>query len=156
MAKVVAVTQSASNLAEVEARFSLSRNQDVAFFPEWQAPLSNLSEKELGSLDLVYRRLQYHRADGELLEGAATLLVVSPLWELANLYDPPFELKSEVSIEIAVDDGEKTLRGRIDALILQNQLWMIGVEAKKITIPLRSALPQLLTYLMANPRPDRS
>ncbi len=156
MAKVVAVTQSASSLAEVEARFSLSRNQDMAFFPEWQAPLSNVSEKESGSLDLVYRRLQYHRADGELLEGAVTLLVVSPLLELANLYDPPFNLKSEASIEVAVDDGDETLRGRIDALILQNQLWVIVVEAKKTTIPLRSALPQLLTYLMANPRLDRS
>ena len=148
MAKVVAVTQSASSLAEVEARFSLSRNQDVAFFSVWQAPFSTISEKESGSLDLVYRRLQYHRADGELLEGAVTLLVVSPLLELANLYDPPFKLKSEASVEIAVDDGEETLRGRIDALILQNQLWVIVVEAKKTTIPLRSALPQLLTYLM--------
>ncbi|MGB3766112.1 MAG: type I restriction endonuclease [Phormidesmis sp.] len=156
MAKVVAVTQSASSLAEVEARFNLSRNQDMAFFPEWQAPFSEVSEKEAGSLDLVYRRLQYHRADGELLEGAVTLLVVSPLLELADLYDPPFKLKSEASIEIAVDDGEETLRGRIDALILQNQLWVIVVEAKKTTIPLRSALPQLLTYLMANPIPDRS
>lgn len=155
MAKVVAVTQSASSLADVEARFSLSRTQDAAFFPEWQAPFSNISEKESGSLDLVYRRLQYHRADGELLEGAVTLLVVAPLLELANLYDPPFKLKAEASIELTVDDGEETLRGRIDALILQNQLWVIVVEAKKTTIPLRSALPQLLTYLMANPQPDR-
>ena len=140
----------AVSLAEVEARFSLVRAQDAAFFKKWLPPLPDVSEKDSISLDLLYRRLQYHRADGELLEGAVTLLVVAPLLELAGFYDPPFKLKSETSVEIVVDDGEEILRGRIDALILQNQLWLLVVEAKKTTIPLRLALPQLLTYLMAN------
>ncbi len=47
------------------------------------------------------------------------------------------------------------MRGRIDALIVQDQLWVLVLEAKKTTIPLRSALPQLLSYLMANPQPDQ-
>ena len=156
MAKVVAVTQAATSLAEVEARFDLHRNQEATFFEEWQSLLLSLTDEEDSSLDLLYHRLQYHRADGELLEGAVTLLVVAPLLELAGFYDPPYKLKSEASVEISVDDGEETLRGRIDALILQGQLWALVVEAKKTTIPLRSALPQLLTYLMASPQPAES
>ena len=155
MAKVVAVTQSATTLAEVETRFDLVRSVEENFFSEWQSSLPRLSKQENLSLDLLYRRLQYHRADGELLEGAVTLLVVAPLLELAGFYDPPYKLKSEASVEISVDDGEETLRGRIDALILQEQLWAIAIEAKKTTIPIRSALPQLLTYLLANPQPNQ-
>ena len=155
MAKVVAITQSAVSLAEVEARFGLERSREVAFFEEWQSPLPELTDREDNSLDLLYRRLQYHRADSELLEGAVTLLAVAPLLELAGFYDPPYKLKSEASVEISIDDGEETLRGRIDALILKGQLWVLVVEAKKTTIPLRSALPQLLTYLMANPQPGQ-
>ena len=150
------MTQPATSLADVEARFGLERSRESAFFNEWKYPATELSDRENVSLDLLYRRLQYHRADGELLEGAVTLLVVAPLLELTGFYDPPYKLKSEASVEIAVDDGEETIRGRIDALVLQNQLWAMVVEAKKTTIPLRSALPQLLTYLMANPQPSPS
>ena len=88
------------------------------------------------------------------------LLVASPLLELAGFYDAPFKLKAEAAVEIAVDDGEEVLRGRIDALILQQDLsqqdsvhqdfWVLVLEAKKTTISTRSALPQALAYMMAN------
>ena len=151
MAKVIAVTKSATSLADVESRFGLNQSTDENFFLEWKDSSVKLSSAQTESLAVVYRRLQYHRADGELLEGAVTLLLVAPLLELAGFYDPPFKLRSEASVEISIDDGEEILKGRIDALILQNQLWVLVLEAKKTTVPLRSALPQLLTYLTANP-----
>jgi hypothetical protein len=149
MAKVIAVTQSAASLSEVEGRFNLSRientgentSENTAFFGEWQDPLPDLDLSEANALAIIYRRLQYHRIDGDLLEGAVTLLVASPLLELAGLYDPPYKLRSEASVEITIDDSEEILRGRIDALILQDQLWVLILEAKKTTIPLRSASP---------------
>jgi hypothetical protein len=155
MAKIIAVTKASTSLAEVEQRFKLSRGEDLDFFTEWQTDLPVLTSEERSALSVLYRRLNYHRADGELLEGAVTLLVASPLLELAGFYDPPYKLKSEATVEISVDDGEETLKGRLDALILQNQLWVLVLEAKKTTIPLRSALPQLLTYLVANPQPEQ-
>lgn len=79
-----------------------------------------------------------------------TLLVASPLLELAGLYDPPFKMKAEAAIEIVVADGDETLRGRIDVLILQNQLWVMILESKKTMISTRSALPQALTYMTAD------
>jgi hypothetical protein len=142
-------------LAEVETRFDLSRNDQGEFFPEWQESLPSLTETEEARLAIIRRRLLYHRADGDLLEGAVMLLVASPLLELAGFYDPPFKLRAEAAVEITVDDGEEILRGRIDALILQQNFWVLVLEAKKTTLSTRSALPQALAYMMANSQPDR-
>jgi hypothetical protein len=54
------------------------------------------------------------------------------------------------------DDGEPiVLRGRIDALVLQNRLWVILVEAKPhhepVGFSVLQALPQTLAYMMAKP-----
>ncbi|MEO1209329.1 MAG: type I restriction endonuclease subunit R [Cyanobacteria bacterium J06638_20] len=149
MAQVFTVTDAVKSLAEAEARFNLSR-ADEAFFPEWCAAFPPLSEIEQETLNPIRTRLLYHRADGELLEGAVTLLVASPLLELAGFYDPPFKMKAEAAIEIALNDGEEILRGRIDVLILQQQLWVMMLESKKTMISVRSALPQALAYLMAS------
>ncbi|NEO84561.1 MAG: type I restriction endonuclease subunit R [Spirulina sp. SIO3F2] len=150
MAKVVAVTDVCKTLAEVETRFELSRSDDPDFFSEWRGLLPELSVSEQDRLRLIWQRLQYHRADGDLLEGSVMLLVASPLLELAGFYDPPFKLKAEATVEITVDDSEEVLRGRIDALVLQQNLWVLVLEAKKTTISARSALPQALAYMLAN------
>ena len=155
MAKVIAVTEAIKSLAEAESKLNLNRTEDEDFFTEWQSQFPLLSDSEETVLERLRRRLLYQRADGELLEGAVTLLVASPLLELAGFYDPPFKMKAEAAIEIAIDDGEETLRGRIDILILQNQLWVMVLECKKTTISTRSGLPQALAYMMANPDLDK-
>jgi hypothetical protein len=156
MAQTIAVTDAVKNLAEAEAKFGLHRNHDSQFFPEWMDPLPSLTGTELAALDTMYRRLAYHRAESELLEGAVTLLAASPLLEIAGLYDPPFKLQSETAIELVINDGEEVLRGRIDLLIMQNQFWVLVVESKKTTISVRTALPQALAYIMANSTPNQS
>lgn len=155
MAKVVAITEAFRTLAEVETRLGLSRSEDTAFFPEWRPPLPSLSPIETDRLEVMRRRLLYHRADGDLLEGSVMLLIASPLLELAGFYDAPFKLKAEAAVEVVVDDGEEVLRGRIDALILQQNFWVLVLEAKKTTISTRSALPQALAYMAANSQPDQ-
>jgi Type I restriction enzyme R protein N terminus (HSDR_N) len=134
----------------VESRLGLTRSEDKTFFTEWWESLPDLSGVEQDRLTILRQRLLYHRADGDLLEGSVMLLVASPLLELAGFYDAPFKLKAEASVEIVVDDGEEILRGRIDALILQQNFWVLVLEAKKTTISTRSALPQALAYMMAN------
>ncbi|MBI4781683.1 MAG: type I restriction enzyme HsdR N-terminal domain-containing protein [Oscillatoriophycideae cyanobacterium NC_groundwater_1537_Pr4_S-0.65um_50_18] len=150
MAQTIAVTDAVKSLAEAEAKFGLQRNSDPQFFIEWMDALPALTDIELAALAVMYRRLAYHRSAGELLEGAVTLLAISPLLELAGFYDPPFRLRSETAIELALNDGEEILRGRIDLLIMQNQFWVLVVESKKTSISVRSALPQALAYMMAN------
>jgi hypothetical protein len=49
---------------------------------------------------------------------------------------------------------DELLRGRIDTLIIQQQLWVLVVESKS-TIAFSIALPQALTYMMGNPNPER-
>jgi hypothetical protein len=155
MVQVIAVTDAIKSLADAETRLNLQRNDQPTFFPEWQSPLPALNPTEIADLSQLHRRLLYHRADGELLEGAVVLLVVSPLLELAGFYDPPFKIKAETTIELAIDDGEEVLRGRIDVLVLQNRLWVAVLESKKSMISARSALPQALAYMMSRPAIDQ-
>ncbi|MEM8503708.1 MAG: type I restriction enzyme HsdR N-terminal domain-containing protein [Cyanobacteria bacterium P01_D01_bin.1] len=162
MAKVIAVTEAIKNLAEVESRFGLSRSVEPTFFPEWQRDLSELTPAQQSAVLVLWNRLNYQRASlgrasptqGELLEGAVTLLAASPLLEIAGFYDPPFRLRAEAAVDISIDDGEETLRGRIDILIVQQSLWILVLESKKTTLSARSALPQALAYLMAAPASD--
>ena len=155
MANVIAVTDAIRTLADVESRWGLRQSVEADFFAEWQQALPVLTDHEQARLTVLARRLTYHRAQGELLEGTVTLLVATPLLELTGFYDPPFHLRAEPTVEIAIDDGEETLRGRIDVLVLQEQLWLLVLESKKTTIPIRSALPQALAYIMASPQPTR-
>jgi hypothetical protein len=143
MAKVIAVTDAFRTLAELQSRLGLSQAEQAGFFAEWRTDLPGLSTEERDGLKtdpeghrltVLRQRLLYHRADGDLLEGTVMLLVASPLLELAGFYDAPFKLKAEAAVEIAVDDGEEVLRGRIDALILQQDFWVLVLEAKKTTI----------------------
>ncbi|NJM56895.1 MAG: type I restriction endonuclease subunit R [Synechococcales cyanobacterium RU_4_20] len=151
MAKVVAVTEAIRSLADVESRFGLSRSLDPEFFPEWHNDLPSLSQAQQSAVEVMWNRLDYQRSQGDLLEGAVTLLAASPLLKIAGFYDPPFRLKAEAAVELTVDDGEEVLRGRIDVLIIHNGLWVLVLGSKETTISARSALPQALAYLMAAP-----
>ncbi|WP_242046605.1 type I restriction enzyme HsdR N-terminal domain-containing protein [Cylindrospermum sp. FACHB-282] len=83
------------------------------------------------------------------------LLLVSPLLTVASLYDPPFPIKAEESVQITVADSEETLQGRIDVLVLRERLWIIVLESKKTMLSVWAALPQILTYLMASPNSEQ-
>jgi hypothetical protein len=50
--------------------------------------------------------------------------------ELAGFYQAPYKFRAEVPIEIAAEgDREEVLPGRIDALVLQNRLWIVLIDA---------------------------
>lgn len=101
------------------------------------------------------RRYLYQRSEGHLLEGTVTLLLASPLLALAGFYDPPFRVRAEESVQLTLNDEEEVLQGRIDVLVLLNQLWVVVLESKKTALSVWAALPQTLAYLMANPQPEQ-
>ena len=141
-------------IAYLEERFSLEQTDSEAFFPEWWEHLPEISDLEKQYLDKVkfhFLRLVKHPP---LSEETVKLVVLSPLLSLAGFYDEPFFIRSESSIEIAVEDAEEVIRGRIDVLIIQQQLWLLVIESKKTAFSLAQAIPQALTYLLANPHPD--
>jgi predicted type IV restriction endonuclease len=107
-------------------------------------------------LDLIKQRYFYHRQYGHLLEGAVNFIVIAPLLEMAGFYDPPFHLRSEASIRIDLEDKNgKIYQGRIDSLILQEQLWIILVESKRTSFSTEVALPQAIAYMAANPQSEQ-
>lgn len=151
----IAITEAITTLAEAERRFNLHRTENEEFFSEWRTGLPDLSEAERMGLNQLRQRYLYQRAESHLLEGTVMLLLASPLLAIAGFYDPPFKVRAEESVEIILDDSEEVLRGRIDVLVLEKQLWIVVLESKKTAISVWSALPQTLAYLMANPQPER-
>ncbi len=151
--QTLAITDYIDSLAEAEAQFGLSRNDDPSFFPEWSSDLTSLSSAEQQRLDLIKQRYLYHRQYGHLLEGAVNFIVIAPLLEMAGFYDPPFHLRSEASVRIELPDETDTMyQGRIDSLILQDHLWIILVESKRTSFSVDVALPQAIAYMAAKPR----
>lgn len=150
----LAITDAILTLAEAERRFRLTRTEEEAFFPEWQAGLPDVSPAEQTALRELRRRSLYQRSQGQLLEGTVMLLLASPLLAIAGLYDPPFQVRAEESVRLVLNDGEAVLQGRIDVLVLLDRVWVVVLESKKTTLSAWTALPQTLAYLMANPQPE--
>lgn len=150
-----AITKAITTLAQAKERFSLQRTEAESFFPEWHQGLAALNEAEQTSLDELRRRYLYQRSTGHLREGMVTLLLASPLLTVAGFYDPPFVVRSEEPVELVIDDETEKLQGRIDLLVLQEQLWIVVLESKKTALSVWAALPQTLAYLMANPQPQQ-
>jgi hypothetical protein len=46
-------------------------------------------------------------------------------------------------------------QGRIDSLIIQENFWVLLVEAKRSSFNMTLALPQALTYMAANPQANQ-
>lgn len=118
------------------------------FFLEWTTQLAKLTDGEQARLDRIKQRYLYHCQYGHLLENAVNFLVISPLLELAGLYDPPFFLRSEVPVQFEVaDENDQIYQGRIDALVVQEMLWVVLVESKRTSFTVTTTLPQALTYM---------
>lgn len=142
-------------LAYLEERFSLKLSEDEAFFTEWLEGLPELTELEKQDLDKVklhFLRLVKHPP---LSEETVKLVVLSPLLNLAGFYDEPFYIRSEQSIKISAEDEGEIVRGRIDILVIKEQLWILVIESKKSSFSLLETIPQALVYMLANPNSER-
>jgi hypothetical protein len=158
----IAVTENIRSLHDVETKLGLSRSLDPDFFKEWQGEFAELVDTEKNTLDRIKRSYLHHVAEGFLSEGSVNLLMVSPLLFLAGFLESPFSLRSEESVEISDSfqdayrrGGNVTYHGRIDALVLNNNLWIVLVEAKRSSFSFLVAVPQALAYMMASPNGDK-
>jgi len=140
-------------IADVENKFQLSPSVEPTFFREWQNDLPELTELEKASLDRLLVRFAGHRRRGILAEGAVDKLIISPLLDLVGFYEPEYEVRTEESVEFALEGDDEILRGRIDTLKVRDRLWVLVIEAKR-TIMASLALPQALSYMMCNPDPE--
>ena len=132
-------------------RFALEREERPDFFPEWQTGLPELTDGDRAFLARIRSRFFYQLEEGSLLENGVKMMMVSPLLEVAGFYDPPFRTKFEPSVEVAIEDYDEVIQGRIDALVIQDKLWIWVIEAKRTTFSLSLGIPQAIAYMLANP-----
>jgi Type I restriction enzyme R protein N terminus (HSDR_N) len=149
--QTLAISKAMTSMAQVQARFAVDYAIDPAFFPEWQQNLPALTEGDYRQLAHIQKRFIEHRDRGSLPEGTVNKLMISPLLDLAGLYDSRFTIRTEASVEIVLEEEGEILQGRMDTLILADKIWILVVEAKNSTFALSVALPQLLTYMLSAP-----
>jgi hypothetical protein len=128
---------------------------DRSFFPEWQGVMPEVTDRERETL-LQIQTDYLHISEDVMHENAVKMVVLSPLFSLAGFYRAPFRIASEKMVKIQTTDGGRVFRGFIDILVLHRHLWALVVESKRNTFSLEVARPQALTYMLANPSPDRA
>lgn len=159
MVQTVAITKAITNLNEAHAKFNLTQTADSAFFTEWYENLPELTDNEKTTLNRLKSRYLYYAVDGSITEGTVNIIILSPLMELMGLCDPPFKIQSEKLVRVEIENGgkeEPLLEGFIDALVVQNQFWVVLIESKRYGLSVMQALGQTLAYMMANPNLETS
>jgi hypothetical protein len=154
MVQTLAISKKLTSMAAVQKRFNLVYATDDSYFTEWREELPGLTDPEQTTLSYLQKRFFEHRDRGSLPEGTVDKLIVSPLLDLAGLYDSRFTIRTEAQVEILLEERDELLQGRIDTLIFQEEFWVLVIEAKNTTLSLSVAIPQALTYMTAHPQGD--
>jgi hypothetical protein len=141
-------------LRDVKDKFGLELAEDDAFFLEWRQDLPEISDAERQALDQIKASFLY-LSEYPMSEEAVKLVMLSPLLSMAGFYNPPFRIKTEAPIQIALEDEGKLVRGRIDILVLQERFWVVVVESKEAGFSLKDAIAQALSYMIATPHPQQ-
>lgn len=150
MTGTLAISQAIESMSQVRDTFGLVASSEQQFFKEWYQGLPELTDAERSILDHYKQRFLAHYDRGELAEGTVDRLLISPLLDLAGLYEPEFTIEVEASVEVSAEDVDAVYRGRIDVLIIKHRLWVLVVEEKATRIAMETALPQGLAYMAEN------
>jgi hypothetical protein len=142
-------------LLDLAEKFNLQLVEDEQFFRDWGNELPELTEFEKQFLDQVKASYLNLLMYPPMLENTVKMVILSPLLQLAGFYLPPFHIKSEPEIQIAVEDEDIIVKGNIDVLVLQRRFWVLVIESKRQDFSLVVGVPQLLAYMLANPDSDK-
>ena len=153
MVQTMAAT--AITLNDLRTKFQLELTTDENFFREWRDDLPEITDLEKQQLDRV-KASYLNLVEYSMLEEAVKMVIVSPLLNLAGFYLHPFHIATEETVEISDEDEGVVIKGKIDVLVVKNQLWVLVIESKRASYSLEVAIPQILTYMMANPKVDSS
>lgn len=144
------------SLHNLRTKFNLQYTEDNLFFREWQDNLPEVSESEKQALERIKTNYLNLIEYPPMLENAVKMVVLSPLHDLAGFNQRPLKISTEKQVEIVSDDEETIVKGKIDVLVLQEQLWILVIEAKKAQFSLEPGIPQALAYMLDNPNPEKS
>ena len=138
-------------LKEVKRQFDLKLLSRDSFFQDWPPLATELTELESAQLNRLqqnYANLyEYRHFSKEFVK----MVVLSPLLDLAGFYQAPFRLLTEESVEIVSVDEGTTVKGKIDALVVKQRLWVLVIESKSTQYDVIQALPQALVYMLGAP-----
>ncbi|MGC1310288.1 MAG: restriction endonuclease subunit R [Phormidesmis sp.] len=138
-------------LYDLEQRFNLEQVQSPSFFEEWQTalvPLSDVEKQRLKRVELSVANLERR----SLLENTVKLAVLAPLLDLSGLFLPPFYVSTEDAVTIEAADDSFMVQGRIDILVLREELWLLVIESKRAEFSPKVGIPQALSYMLAAPQ----
>lgn len=152
---VQSIPASVIPIDELELRFGLRETESEEFFREWQDNLPEITDLEKQMLDRVKAGYLNLLKTPPLLENAVRMAVLSPLLFFADFYLYPFQIKSEKSVRISASDEGVIIEGKIDVLVLFQQLWLMVIESKQATFSIEAGLAQILAYMLANPNPEK-
>jgi hypothetical protein len=137
-------------LKELKQNFGIQMSQSPAFFTEWLEAFTLLSEEERHLLDRVKANFQELMEEPPMLENTVKMVVLEPLLDLAGFYHKPFRIETETSVALEMKDEGTIIRGRIDVLVVKNQLWLLVIESKCSDFAVTRAIPQTLAYMLSN------
>ncbi len=152
MIQIIQANQVSFNYLESE--FNLQFTEDENFFTEWLINLPELSLEEKQRLDQVKRKFLKLNRSSKMGENLVKMVILSPLLDLAGFFDSPYKVISENSIELSVENKDDVIKGKIDVLVIQEQLWVLVIESKRPGIALQEGMNQTLVYMLANPHPN--
>lgn len=155
MTETLPIERTLKTFSQLQSQFNLQRSPDDQFFLEWLNLDNSLTESEQQILDGIQQKYFYQLSDGQLGEETIKLIVLSPLLDLAGFFEPPFRFTTEPTVQITAERDEMIYRGRIDALVLLERLWVVVIESKETSFSLEMALPQTLAYMLAHSNPQR-
>ena len=124
--------------------------EDLRAFLDLQ-PLTPQESERAAEIRQAWER---YYIKGKICEGQVNLMALSPLlWASGYTLDPAIRISMEENIEeIAIDDGETVIRGRMDVIITRAweskrvPLCILIIETKNSAASAAVGLPQLLTY----------
>ena len=64
-------------------------------------------------------------------------------------------IRNEPAVNLALEDEDIIIKGKIDTLVLKDQFWAMVIESKKAEFSLEVGRSQILAYMLANPHPNR-
>jgi hypothetical protein len=141
------------SLYDVVQQFRLQEVKDALFFQEIANVPIELSDRDKQDLDLIKEEYLY-LAQRPMIEDLVKMIVLSPLLSCAGFYHSPFFVRAEEAIAISIEDRDQVIKGQIDLLVVQDALydalWIVVIEAKHSAFNVMVALPQILTYMIAN------
>jgi hypothetical protein len=128
---------------------------DDQFFREWQDDLPEITDLDKQLLDKVkasyFNLLNYPL----LLESVVRIAIVDPILFIGDFCLTPFYIKAEEQIDITDEDEGVIIKGKLDTLVLRDQLWAMIIESKQAEYSIEKGLAQILAYMLGNPYPDR-